>query len=336
MFFRKKVGIDLGTANTLVYVGGEGIVLNEPTVVSYSIEDRSILAVGDEAREMLGRTPGSIVASRPMKEGVIADFTTTTAMITYFLKKALKNRVFWPEMMISIPGGASQVEKRAVVAACKRAGASDVYLIEEPLAAALGAKIPISQASGHMIVNMGGGTSEIAVISLGQLVSYKTVRTAGTKLDEGIIQHLKKKHSLIIGERTAEDAKMSIGNAFIDSKEDIKEKHYEIKGRDFQTGLPKILNLGETDINEGLQKPLRLIIDGIKEVLGVTPPELAADIVDKGIVLSGGTALLKNIDKYISYYSGVASFVVEEPLFCVIRGVGMAIENLDKFKEAIR
>lgn len=336
MFLRKKVGIDLGTANTLVYVGGVGIVLNEPTVVSYSIEDRRILAVGDEAREMLGRTPGSIIASRPMKEGVIADFTTTCAMITYFLKKALKNRVFWPEVMISIPGGASQVEKRAVVAACKRAGASDVYLIEEPLAAALGAKIPISQASGHMIVNLGGGTAEIAVISLGQLVSYKTVRIAGTKLDEAIIQHLRKKHSLIIGERTAEEVKMTIGNALIDSKDEAKEKYFEIKGRDFQTGLPKILNLGEIDINEGLQKPLKQIIEGIKEVLGITPPELSADIVDKGIVLSGGTALLKNIDKYVSYYSGVSSFVVEEPLFCVIRGVGMAIENLDKFKEAIK
>ena len=336
MFFRKKIGIDLGTANTLVYVGKEGIVLNEPTVVSYSIEDRRILAVGDEAREMLGRTPGSIVASRPMKEGVIADFTTTCAMITYFLKKALKNRVFWPELMISIPGGASQVEKRAVVAACKRAGAADVYLIEEPLAAAIGAKIPISQASGHMIVNLGGGTAEIAVISLGQLVAYKTVRVAGTKLDEAIIQHLRKKHGLIIGERTAEDVKMSIGNAFIEEKDIAGEKHFEIKGRDFQTGLPKILNLGESDINEGLQKPLKQIIEGIKEVLGQTPPELAADIVDKGIVLSGGTSLLKNIDKFISYYSGVASFVVEEPLFCVIRGVGMAIENLDKFKEAIR
>lgn len=336
MFFRKKVGIDLGTANTLVYVGGEGIVLNEPTVVSYSIEDRRILAVGDEAREMLGRTPGSIIASKPMKEGVIADFTTTCAMITYFLKKALKNRVFWPEVMISIPGGASQVEKRAVVAACKRAGASNVYLIEEPLAAALGAKIPISQASGHMIVNLGGGTAEIAVISLGQLVSYKTVRVAGTKLDEAIIQHLRKKHSLIIGERTAEEVKMTIGNAFIDPKNEIKENFFEVKGRDFQSGLPKVLNLGEKDINEGLQKPLKQIIEGIKEVLGLTPPELSADIVDKGIVLSGGTALLKNIDKYISYYSGVASFVVDEPLFCVIRGVGMGIENLDKFKEAIR
>jgi len=340
MFFRKKVGIDLGTANTLIYVASEGIVLNEPTVVAYSIEDKRILAVGDDAREMLGRTPGSIVAARPMKDGVIADYGTTSAMITFFLKKALKGRILWPEVMISIPGGASQVEKRAVVAACKQAGASDVYLIEEPLAAAIGAKIPISQASGHMIVNLGGGTSEVAVISLGQLVVYKTVRVAGTRLDEAILQQLRKKHNLIIGERTAEDIKMKIGNAFIGpSPAQVpvgKERTMEVKGRDFQTGLPKIMEIGEKSINEAIQKPLKQILEGIKEVLSTTPPELAADIVDRGVVLSGGTALLTNMDKYITYYIGVSSFVVEEPLFSVIRGVGMAIENLDSFKEAIR
>src|SRR3990167_779639 len=238
MFFHKKVGIDLGTANTLVYVAGQGIVLNEPTVVAYSLEDRQVLAVGEDAKEMLGRTPGSIVASRPMKEGVIADYKTTASMINYFLKKALKGRVFWPEIMISIPGGASQVEKRAVVAACRQAGAINVYLIEEPLAAAIGAKIPISQASGHMIVNIGGGTTEVAIISLGQLVAYKTVRVAGTKLDEAIIQEFKKKHNLIIGERTAEDVKMKIGNALIEEGKELRKM--EVKGRDFQTGLPKI------------------------------------------------------------------------------------------------
>jgi rod shape-determining protein MreB len=343
MAFRKKVGIDLGTANTLVYVAGEGIVLNEPTVVAYSLEDlpsrqagKRILAVGDDAKEMLGRTPGSIIASRPMKDGVIADYTSTSAMIIYFLKKALKGSILWPEVMISIPGGSSQVEKRAVVAACKQAGASNIYLMEEPLAAAIGAKIPISQASGHMIVNLGGGTTEVAIISLGQLVEYKTVRVAGTKLDEAIIQQLRKKHNIIIGERTAEDIKMKIGSAFIDEKSGGVERIMEVKGRDFQTGLPKIFEVGEKSINEALQKPLKQILEGIKEVLAQTPPELAADIVDKGIVLSGGTALLTNIDRYITYYTGVASFVVEEPLFCVIRGVGMAIENLDSFKEAIR
>lgn len=343
MFFRKKIGIDLGTANTLVYITGTGIVLNEPTVVAYSLEDKRILAVGEDAREMLGRTPGSIVAARPMKEGVIADYTTTAAMITYFFKKALKGRVFWPEVMIAIPGGSSQVEKRAVVAACKQAGASDVYLIEEPLAAAIGAKIPISQASGHMIVNLGGGTSEIAVISLGQLVAYKTVRTGGTKFDEAIMSHLRKNHNIIVGERTAEDVKIRVASAFIEPTSQKKEGSssqsrgpIEVKGRDFQTGLPQIVEIDEVSINEALQKPLKSILEGIKEVLAQTPPELAADIVDRGIVLSGGTSLLHNLDKYITYYSGVAAFIVEDPLFCVIRGVGMALENLDSYKETLR
>jgi len=336
MIFRKKVGIDLGTANTLVYVEKEGIVLNEPTVVAYSLENRQILAVGDDARQMLGRTPGSIIAARPMKEGVIADYHTTSSMITYFLKKALHGRVFWPEIMISIPGGASQVEKRAVVAACKQAGASDVYLIEEPLAAAIGAKIPISQPSGHMIVNLGGGTTEIAVISLGQLVAYKTVRVAGTKFDEAIMKELRKKHNLIVGERTAETVKMQVGNALIDEKSPEKLRSMEVKGRDFQTGLPHVLQITDKEIAEAFQKPLKLILEGIKEVLSLTPPELAADIVDKGIVLSGGTSLLTNIDRYITYYTNVPSFVVDEPLYCVIRGIGMAIENLTSFKEAIR
>lgn len=365
MFFRKKVGIDLGTANTLVYVAKQGIVLNEPTVVAYSQEDKRILAVGEDARQMLGRTPGSIIAARPMKEGVIADYTTTSAMITYFIKKALKGRVLWPEVMIAIPGGASQVEKRAVVAACKQAGASDVYLIEEPLAAAIGAKIPISQPSGHMIVNLGGGTSEIGIISLGQLVAYKTVRTAGTKFDEAISQHVRKKFNLFIGDRTAEEIKIKIGNAFIEPSTQSaavvktatssakapadkaagaktvlvagrEERKMEVKGRDFQTGLPKIQEIGETSINEALQRPLKQILEGIKEVLSQAPPELSADIVDRGIVLSGGTSLLHNIDRYITYFTGVPSFVVDEPLLCVIRGVGMAIENLDSYKEAIR
>ncbi len=336
MFFKQKIGIDLGTANTLVYVAGRGIVLNEPTVVAYSMEDRRIVAVGEDAREMLGRTSGSLVASRPMREGVIADFVNTSAMVTYFIKKGLKKRAWWPIVMIAIPGGSSQVEKRAVVAACKQAGAADVYLIEEPLAAAIGAKIPIAQASGHMIVNMGGGTAEIAVISLGQLVAYKTVRVAGTKFDEAIMTHLKKKHNLVVGERSAEEVKMKIGNAFIDEKDGQEERTIEIKGRDAQTGLPKIIEVGEVSINEALQKPLKQILEGVKEVLAQTPPELAADIVDRGIVLSGGTAMLRNFDRYFTYYTGVNTFVVEEPLFCVIRGVGMVLENLDSFKDAIR
>jgi len=336
MWFKKKVGIDLGTANTLVYVANKGIVLNEPTVVAYSQEDHEVLAVGEEAREMLGRTPDSIVAARPMRDGVIADYTTTSAMVTYFLRKALNGRVLWPEVMISIPGGSSQVEKRAVVAACKQAGASDVYLIEEPLAAAIGARIPISQPSGHMIVNIGGGTAEIGILSLGQLVVFKTVRSAGTKLDEAIIHHMRKKHNMHVGERTAEEIKMKVGNAHILDPEKYEDNKMEVRGRDTQSGLPKIMEVGEISITEALQKPLRQVIEGIKEVLGESPPELAADIVDKGIVLSGGSALLINIDKLITYYTGVPAYVVDEPLFCVIRGIGMAIENLDSYKKAIR
>jgi rod shape-determining protein MreB len=334
MNFHKKIAIDLGTANTLVYVAGKGIVLNEPTVVAYSLENKKILAVGDDARDMLGRTPGTIIASRPLKDGVIADYTVTAAMINYFLKKALKEFYFKLDLMISVPGGSTQVEKRAVVSACKSAGATDVYLMSEPLAAAIGAKIPISQASGHMIINIGGGTTEIAVISLGQMVVYKSVRIGGTKIDEAIIQYLKKKYNLIVGERTAEDLKIKIGNAYIeDASEDKKA---EVKGRDFQSGLPKIIEISELSISEAIQKPLKGILEGVKEVLSQTPPELASDIVDRGIVLSGGTSMLKNLDKFFSYSTNVASFIAEEPLFCVIRGVGMAIENLEGFKEAIR
>ena len=334
MIFGKKVGLDLGTVNSLVYVAGEGIVLNEPTVVAYSLEDKRILAVGDDAKEMLGRTPGSVVATRPLKEGAIADYYTTSAMVTYFLKKALKGRVLWPKILISVPGGASQVEKRAVVSACRQAGSSEVYLIEEPLAAAIGARVPISQPSGHMIANLGGGTTEVALISLGQLVVYKSVRIGGTKIDEAIADYLRKKHNLIIGERTAEEVKIKIGNAFV--KENEEERKVEVRGRDFQTGLPKILEVGEKEISEAIQRPLKGILEGIKEVLAKTPPELAADIIEKGIILTGGTALLKNIDQFITYYTGVAAFVVEDPLFCVIRGVGMAVENLDSYKQAIR
>lgn len=338
MFFQKNVGLDLGTANTLVYLAGKGIVLHEPTVVAYSLETRKIVAVGKEAKEMIGRTPGTIIASRPMKEGVIADYRTTSAMIIYFLKKALNNRIFWPRVVISIPGGASQVEKRAVVSACKQAGAGDVYLMEEPLAAAIGAKIPISQPSGHMIVNIGGGTSEIAVISLGQLVASKTVRVAGTKFDEAIIEYLRKNHNLIIGERTAEMIKIKIGNAFIEEKDNKQEgsRKIEVKGRDFQTGLPKIIEIDEKNISQALQKPLKLILEGVKSVLSQTPPELSSDIVDRGIVLTGGSAMLKNIDRYFTYHIGVPAFIVDDPLFAVIRGVGMVAENLETFKQAIR
>ncbi|MFS8158851.1 MAG: rod shape-determining protein [Candidatus Roizmanbacteria bacterium] len=334
MKFRSKIAIDLGTANTLVYVAGKGIVLNEPTVVAYSVNTKQILAVGEDAKEMLGRTPGSIIASRPMKEGVIADYTITEAMVSYFIKKALKEFSFKIDLMISIPGGSTQVEKRAVVSACKAAGATDVYLMEEPLAAAIGAKIPISAPSGHMIINIGGGTAEIAVISLGQLVIYKSVRTAGTKLDEAISQYMRKEYSIMIGDRSAESLKIKMGNAFLESASETKMT--EVKGRDAHSGLPRILEVSEKAISEALQKTLKQILEGVKEVLSQTPPELASDIIDKGIVLSGGTASLKNFDRYLSAVLNVPCFVAEDPLLCVIKGVGMAVENLDQYKGAIR
>lgn len=334
MQFKRKVAIDLGTANTLVYAAGQGIVLNEPTVVAYALDSRQILAVGEEAKEMLGRTPGTIITTRPLKDGVIADYTTTEAMVSYFLKKAIKDFFFRLDLMITVPGGSSQVEKRAVVAACRSAGATEVYLMDEPLAAAIGAKIPISQASGHMIINLGGGTAEVAVISLGQMVVHKSVRTAGTKIDEAIIQYLRKKYNLIIGERTAEDVKIKLGNAYLDEASD--EVTYEVRGRDYQSGLPRIIPLTERAISEAIQRPLKQILDGVKEVLSQTPPELSSDIVDRGIVLSGGTALLKNIDKYFTHGINVATFVSEEPLLAVIRGLGMAVDNLESYKEAIK
>lgn len=334
MKFREKVAFDLGTVNSLVYLAGRGIVVQEPTVAAYSLTDKKIIAVGEDAQEMLGRTPQNIIATRPLKEGVVADYTVTEAMVSYFLKKAIKELYFRLDLMISVPGGANQVERRAVVSACKNSGATDVYLMEEPLAAAIGAKIPISHPSGHMIINLGGGSTEIAVISLGQLVSSKSVRVAGTKIDEAIIQYLKKKFNLLIGERTAEEIKIKIGNAFLE--EASREKKYEVRGRDYQTGLPKIIEVSEKDISESIQKPLKQIIEGIKEVISQTPPELVADIVDRGIILTGGTALLKNIDKFFSYNINVASFVAEDPILCVIRGLGMAVENLDSYKEAIR
>lgn len=335
MKFHRKVAIDLGTANTLMYVAGEGIVLNEPTVVAYSLQDKRIVSIGLEAKEMLGRTPGSIVAIYPLKDGVIADYTMTEALVSYFLKKSLKSFTFNLQLMITVPGGATQVEKRAVAAACKSAGAREVYLMSEPLAAAVGAKIPISQPSGHMIINLGGGTTEIAVISLGQLVVYKSVRTAGRKIDEAVMHHLKKNHNLIIGERTAEDIKMKMGVAY---REENEEKNIimEVKGRDFQSGLPKAVELSDGVISESIQKPLKIILEGVKEVLSQTPPELASDIVDRGIVLAGGTALLRSIDRYFTYNINVLSFIAEDPMLCVVRGIGMAIENLETYKEAIR
>lgn len=334
MFSNKRIGIDLGTANTLVYLTGQGIVLNEPTVVAVTAEENRVVAVGHEAKEMLGRTPSNIVALRPMRDGVIADYTITEAMLSYFIDKACgKSRFFKPEVMVCIPSGVTQVERRAVLDATMAAGAKIAYLIEEPLAAAIGARIPIAQAAGHMVVDIGGGSTECAVISLGGVVVHNSVRAGGNKIDEAIAHFTKKKFNLLIGERTAEEIKITIGNALIDSKEEVKKM--EVRGRDAITGLPRTIELTEILVNEAINTVLMNIINAVKGVLEQTPPELASDIIDKGIVMSGGTSLIKNFDKLMTNITGVPCHVAEDAMLCVVRGTGVALENIDLYKRSI-
>lgn len=344
MFF-KRLGIDLGTANSLVYLAGEGVVLNEPTVVAVSIDDNRVVAVGNEAREMLGRTPGNIIASRPLKDGVIADYVVTEVMLRYFIDKVCgKSRFFKPDVMICVPAGCTQVERRAVMDATLTAGAKNVYLIEEPLAAAIGAKIPIAAPSGNMIVDIGGGSTEAAVISLGGVVVHNSVRVAGNKLDEAVATFIKKKYNLFIGERMAEEVKIQIGSAIApipaNSKDNLPAqagwtKKMEVRGRDSITGMPKMLEIGADEIAAALQSPLSSILSALKGILENTPPELAADIIDKGIVLSGGTSMLRNLDKLIMQTTGVPVHIAEEPLLCVVRGTGVALENIELYKRSI-
>ncbi len=339
MFF-KRLGIDLGTANSLVYLAGTGVVLNEPTVVAVAIEDNRVVAVGNEAKEMLGRTPGNINASRPLKDGVIADYVVTEAMLRYFIDRVCgKSRIFKPEVMICVPSGCTQVERRAVMDATLAAGAKIVYLIEEPLAAAIGAKIPIAQPSGNMIVDIGGGSTEAAVISLGGVVVHNSVRVAGNKLDEAITIFIKKKFNLYIGERMAEEVKIQIGSAIaasaIASKGTNWPQKMEVRGRDSLTGLPRMIEINTEEITAAIQHPLNSILSAIKGVLENTPPELASDIIDKGIVLSGGTSQLRNIDKLIVNATGVPVHIAEDPLLCVVRGTGVALENIELYKRSI-
>lgn len=332
----KRIGIDLGTANTLVYLAGEGVVLNEPTVVALTAEENRVVAVGKEAKEMLGRTPGNIVAMRPLKDGVIADYTITEAMLSYFIDKACgKSRFFKPEVMVCIPSGVTQVERRAVLDATMAAGAKIAYLIEEPLAAAIGARIPIAQAAGHMVVDIGGGSTECAVISLGGVVVHSSVRVGGNKIDEAIANYTKKKFNLLIGERTSEEIKIEIGNAFIEDKEEAERKKMEIRGRDSITGLPRTIELTEVQINEAIAPVLLDIIQAVKGVLEQSPPELASDIIDKGIVMSGGTSLLRSFDKFMTKNTGVPCHVAEDALLCVVRGTGVALENIELYKRSI-
>ena len=334
--FSKRIAIDLGTANTLVYLGGEGILINEPTVVAVTAEDNKVVAVGKEAKEMLGRTPGNIVAMRPLRDGVIADYTITEAMLSYFIDKACgPSRFFKPEVMVCIPSGVTQVERRAVLDATMSAGAKIAYLIEEPLAAAIGAKIPIAQPAGHMVVDMGGGSTECAVISLGGVVVHHSVRVGGNKIDEAIANYTKKKFNLLIGERSAEEIKIEIGSALVEDKKTAEDKKMEIRGRDSITGLPRTIILTQEQVNEAIMPVLLDIIHGVKGVLEKTPPELASDIIDKGIVMSGGTSLLNNFDKLMTKETGVPCHVAEDALLCVVRGTGVALENIELYKRSI-
>ncbi|MEK7533773.1 MAG: rod shape-determining protein [Patescibacteria group bacterium] len=336
MFSNKRIGIDLGTANTLVYLAGSGIVLNEPTVVAVTAEDNRVVAVGREAKEMLGRTPGNIVAMRPLRDGVIADYTITEAMLSYFIDKACgKSRFFKPEVMVCIPSGVTQVERRAVLDATMSAGAKIAYLIEESLAAAIGAKIPIAQPAGHMIVDIGGGSTECAVISLGGVVVHSSVRAGGNKIDEAIASYTKKRFNLLVGERTSEEIKIAIGNALLDEKKTGEIKKTEIKGRDNISGLPRTIELTEAQVNEAIYPVLLNIVSAVKGVLEQTPPELASDIIDKGVVMSGGTSLIRNFDKLMTKLTGVPCHVAEDALLCVVRGTGVALENIELYKRSI-
>ncbi len=330
--FSRRVGIDLGTTYTLVYLPGRGIVLNEPSVVALSVVDKKVLAVGDEAKEMIGRTPDSIIALRPLKDGVIADYRTTEAMLRYFINKALGGvRFIRPEVMIAVPGGITSTERRAVIDATMAAGAREAYIIKEPIAAAIGANIPIGSPSGHMIVDIGGGTSEIAVISLGGIVVNSSVRIGGNKLDSAIQEYVRKKYGLAIGERTAELIKIEIGSALI-----VEEKMtLDVRGRDMVSGLPRTVSIISDDVTAAIQNELGGIIQAIKNVLQETPPELSADVMDKGIVLSGGTSQLRNIDKLVAQAIGVPAYVADEPYLCVARGTGIALDNLEAYKRSI-
>jgi rod shape-determining protein MreB len=331
-FFIKKLGIDLGTANTLVFVPGQGVILNEPSVVAVSVPENRILAVGNEAKVMIGKTPDTIIAYRPMKDGVIADYRVTEAMLRYFISKALGRwNIFKPEVMVSVPAGVTSTERRAVVEAAIKAGAKSAYVVKEPVLAAIGAGIPIHEPSGHMIVDIGGGTADVAVISLGGIVASASAKGAGDKIDQAIADYIKKNFNLAIGDRTAEDIKIQIGSAVPIEK----EMTYKIKGRDFLTGLPRSTEVTTNEIVKAIDSELREMVRVIKNVLQLTPPELASDIIDNGIIMTGGTSLLRNIDELVFRSTGVKAKVAEDALFCVAKGTGVALEHLDVYKKSI-
>jgi rod shape-determining protein MreB len=331
-FLAPKLGIDLGTANTLVFMPGKGVVLNEPSVVAISELDKRILAVGAEAKEMIGRTPGEIIAYRPLKDGVIADYRVTQAMLRYFFKKAAgKYQMFKPEVMVSVPTGVTSTERRAVVEAAIRAGARSAYVVKESVLAAIGAGIPIQESRGNMVVDMGGGTIDVAVISLGGIVASTSVKCAGDRLDHAIADYMKKVYNLGIGDKTAEAVKIAIGSA-VPVEEELATS---VRGRDFITGLPRTVEVKTNDIVKAVGKELREMVKAIRDVLQETPPELASDIIDRGITLTGGTAQLRNFSELVLRRTGVKAQVAEKPLFCVALGTGVALEHLDTYKKAI-
>jgi len=330
--FLSKIGIDLGTCNSIVFVPKKGVVLNEPSVVAVSHEENKILAVGKEAKEMTGRTPETIVVYRPLKDGVIADFRVTMAMLRHFIKKTKPKYQFTkPSLIISVPAGITSTEKRAVIQAAIEAGAKEAFVAKEPILAAIGAGIPINTCSGHMIVDIGGGTTEVAVISLGGIVTFSSVRVAGDKMNIAVAEYIKRKYNLAIGEQTAEEIKIKIGTALPEKK----ERTIEIRGRDLVSGLPKSIKVTSNEVAEAISDVLEEIIQTVKAVLRDTPPELSADIMDKGMVLSGGGALLRNLDQLIAKFTGVPCFVADEPLLCVAKGTGAVLENLDVYKKSI-
>lgn len=331
--FLRKIGIDLGTTNTLVYVPGKGIVINEPSVVAVEAATNKVMAIGKEAKEMLGRTPESIVAAYPLKDGAISNYKITQTMLRYFINKiGGRVRFFKPDVMVAIPAGLTSTERRAVIDAASQAGAKNAYVIKEPIAAALGAGIPIASSSGNMIIDIGGGTSEVAVIALGDIVASTSVRVAGKAIDEVIINFIRKKNSLAIGEQTAEDIKIKIGSAIIEKKQD---KKIEVSGCNTVTGLPESIMISNNDIANAIQEPLDEIIAAVKSVLQKTPPELAADVIDKGMIIAGGGANLRNIDKLLTKITGVPCQVAEKPELCVVKGTGIALEHLDAYKKSV-
>lgn len=329
--FSRDIGIDLGTANTLIYMRGKGIIIREPSVVAVDTRTNTVRSVGQEAKDVIGRTPGSIVAVRPLKDGVIADFEVTTAMLQEFIRKALAKGFAKPRIIICVPSGVTAVERRAVKESAERAGAKKVAIIEEPMAAAIGAGLPVAEPRGSMVVDIGGGTAEVAVISLGGIVASRSVRVAGDEFDQSIIGYLKRKYNLLIGERTAENIKLEIGSAYPLEE----ERSMDVKGRNLLNGLPENLTVTSEEVREALEEPLQRVVEAIKETLEKTPPELAADIIDDGIMLTGGGALLRGLDILIHNETGMPVHVAENPLDCVAQGTGMVLENSDKLYDVL-